>query len=73
MTQDTYDAMKKARAESRRALKAIEALLGHCFDGHAQDRADASRSCLDALICALNVEIADYEWREKQTGSGGER
>lgn len=66
MTDDTVNAMKKARTESKRALRAIEALLEYYFDGHAMDRADASRSCLDALICALNVEIDDYEWKKRQ-------
>ena len=64
MTPETAAAMKKARAEAKRALHAIEALLEHYFDGHAMDRAEASRSCLDALVCALNVEIDDYEWHE---------
>lgn len=68
MSPETVTAMKKARAEAKRALKAIEALLEYNFDGHAMDRADWSRSCLEALIERLNVEIADYEWREKRTG-----
>ena len=68
MSPETVSAMKKARAEAKRALKAIVGLLEHNFDGHATDRADASRSCLDALICALNVEIADYEWHEQREG-----
>lgn len=73
MTPETVCAMKKARTEAKRALKSIEALLEHNFDGHATDRADASRSCLDALICALNVEIADYEWRKRNGQGGGGR
>ncbi len=71
MTPEAVCAMKKARTEAKRALKSIEALLEHNFDGHATDRADASRSCLDALICALNVEIDDYEWH-KRNGQGGD-
>ena len=65
MSPETISAMKKARTEAKRALKAIKSLLEHNFDGHAVDRADWSRSCLESLIERLNVEIDDYEWRER--------
>ena len=63
MSPEAITAMRKARAESKRALKAIESLLEQNFDGHAMDRAEWSRSSLEALIERLNVEIDDYEWR----------
>ena len=66
MNDDDYNAMKKARADAKRALGSISALLEHRIQGHLWDRADASRSCLDFMITLLNVEIDDYEWKKRQ-------
>lgn len=65
ISEETVNAMKKARAESKRALKAISALLEHNF-GYSWDRAVAAKSCLDSLIPCLNVEIDDYDMAKRQ-------
>jgi hypothetical protein len=66
MNDEDYNAMKKARADAKRALGSISALLEHNLQGHLWDRADASRSCLEFMITLLNVEIDDYEWKKRQ-------
>ena len=63
--EETVNAMKKARAESKRALKAISELLEHRF-GYSWDAAYSARRCLDALIPLLNVEIDDYEMEKRR-------
>lgn len=68
ISEETVNAMKKARAESKRALKAISALLEHNF-GYSWDRAYAAKSCIEALIPMLNVEIDDYEMELRQKRS----
>lgn len=65
ISDETVNAMKKARAESKRALKAISELLEHNF-GYSWDRAVAAKSCLDSLIPCLNVEIDDYEMEKRR-------
>jgi hypothetical protein len=66
MNDGDYNAMKKARADAKRALGSISVLLEHNIQGHLWDRADASRSCLEFMIALLNVEIDDYEWKKRQ-------
>lgn len=68
ISEETVNAMKKARAESKRALKAISELLEHNV-GYSWDRAVAAKSCLDALIPLLIVEIDDYENGKKTGGA----
>ena len=70
MTDETYKAMKKARAERKRALSALQALLGiYPFDGHTMDRCDAARQCCETAICMMTVDIDDHEWKVRLGGT----
>lgn len=71
ISEETVNAMKKARAESKRALKAISELLEHNF-GYSFDRAYAAQQSLDWLIPMLNVEIDDYEMAKRREARNNE-
>ena len=65
MTQETVDAMKRARAAARRARTSIKSLLdNYNFNGHTQDKAIFAIYNLELFIEFATVDIADYEYKQ---------